>query len=179
MKIAVIRRECGPSLGGAERECAQTLKTLTEFGHKVTLIARKREGLTHEVDFIPVRYTARGSVLKNYLFFHKVKQVLRRAEFDIVYGMSRVHPVDVYRALDPLHAAYIESRYQDRLVRGLATLSLRHRLLLFLEKRLMLDPQVKIVCTSRLVAAQIEKHYGVDQSGNSSLTQVSVKLANS
>lgn len=166
MKIAVIRRECGPSLGGAERDCAQVVKTLTEFGHEVTLIARERDSFCKEVDFIPIRYTARGSVLKNYLFFHKVKQVLRRARFDIVYGMSRVHPVDVFRVEDPLHAAWIESRYQDRLSRSLVALSLRHRLLLFLERKLMLDPQVRIVSMSKLVAAQIEQHYGVDQSSN-------------
>ena len=166
MKIAVIRRECGPSWGGAERDCAQTIKTLTEFGHKVTLIARKRESPTHEVDFIPIKYTARGSVLKNYLFFRGVRQALRETEFDVVYGLSRVHPVDVFKVVDPLHAAWIESRYQGRLSRGLATLSLRHRLLLSLERKLMLDPEVRIVCMSKLVAAQIEQHYGVDQSSD-------------
>ena len=166
MKIAVIRRECGPSWGGAERDCAQTIKALTELGHQVTLISRKRESLNHEVDFIPVEYTARGSVLKNYLFFRGVRQTLRKAEFDIVYGLSRVHPVDVYKVVDPLHAAYLESRYQDKWSRGLAVISLRHRLLLSLEKKLMLDPQVRIVCMSTLVAAQIEKHYGVDPSSN-------------
>ena len=166
MKIAVIRRECGPSWGGAERDCAQTIKTLTELGHKVTLIARRRERPTHEVDFIPVEYAARGSVLKNYLFFRGVRQALRKAEFDIVYGLSRVHPVDVYKVVDPLHAAYIESRYQDKLSRTLAVMSLRHRLLLSLERKLMLDPQVRIVCMSKLVAGQIEQHYGVDPSSD-------------
>ena len=164
MKIAVIRRECGTSWGGAERDCAQTIKTLTEFGHKVTLIARKRQSLSAEVDFIPISFTARGSVLKNYLFFRGVRQALKETEFDVVYGLSRVFPVDVYKVVDPLHAAYLESRYQHKLSRGLATLSLRHRLLLSLERKLMLDPQVKIVCMSKLVAAQIQQHYGVDQS---------------
>jgi UDP-glucose:(heptosyl)LPS alpha-1,3-glucosyltransferase len=137
---------------------------LTEFGHEVTLIARERDSFCKEVNFIPIRYRARGSILKNYLFFLKVGQVLKTAEFDIVYGLSRVHPVDVFRVEDPLHIAWIESRYQHRLVRGLVSLSLRHRLLLSLERKLMFDPQVKILSMSKLVASQIEHYYGLPQS---------------
>lgn len=164
MKIGVIRRECGNSWGGAERYCAQIIKILTQLGHAVTLIARKREGCNKEVDFIPIKYRARGSVLKNYLFFTKVRQVLRGAEFDVVYGLSRVQPVDVCRISDPLHAAWVDSRYQGSLARCLVALSLRHRLLLSLEKRIVSDPGVKIVCNSRLVATQIEQFYGLPQS---------------
>lgn len=166
MKIAVIRRECGPSWGGAERDCAQVVKALFELGHEVTLIARKRDNFCQEAKFIPISYKARGSVLKNYLFFLKVKHVLKRAEFDVVYGLSRVHPVDVFRVEDPLHAAWIETRYQSNLARGLVKLSLRHRMLLYLERKLMLDPQVRIVCMSRLVASQISQHYGLTPSSN-------------
>ena len=166
MKIAVIRRECGPSWGGAERDCAQVVKALFELGHEVTLIARKRDNFCKEVKFIPISYKARGSVLKNYLFFLKVKHVLKRAEFDVVYGLSRVHPVDVFRVEDPVHAAWIETRYQSKLTRGLVKLSLRHRMLLYLERKLMFDPQVRIVCMSRLVAFQISQHYGLSPSSN-------------
>ena len=65
MKIAVVRRECGPSWGGAERDCAQTVKALTELGHKVTLIARKRERLT---DFV-------NAVLRSFSEARKMQQV--------------------------------------------------------------------------------------------------------
>jgi len=166
MKIAVIRRECGPSWGGAERDCAQVVKTLSELGHEVTLIARKRDNFCKEVNFIPISYRARGSVLKNCLFFLKVKNVLKEAEFDIVYGLSRVHPVDVFRVEDPLHAAWIKTRYRSKMARGLVRLSLRHRLLLYLERKLMRDPQVRIACMSKLVASQISQHYGLSQSSS-------------
>ncbi len=164
MKIAVIRRECGNSWGGAERYCAQIIRTMTQFGHEVTLIARKQEGCNQEVDFIPIRYKARGSVLKNYLFAAKASQVLRGAEFDVAYGLSRVQPVDVCRISDPLHAVWIDSRYRGSLARFLVALSLRHRLLLSLEKKIVSDPEVKIVCNSKLVASQIEQFYGLPQS---------------
>ncbi len=166
MKIAVIRRECGNSWGGAERYCAQIIRILTHLGHDVTLIARKREGCNKEFDFIPIRYRARGSVLKNYLFVTKVTQVLRKAEFDVVYGLSRVHPVDVSRISDPLHAAWIDSRYKGSLARYRVALSPRHRLLLSLENRIVSDKEVKIVCNSNLVASQIERYYGVPQSSS-------------
>jgi UDP-glucose:(heptosyl)LPS alpha-1,3-glucosyltransferase len=164
MKIAVVRRQCGKSWGGAERYCAQVVKTLTEFGHEVTLIAKERENSSHESCFIPIRYRARGSVLKNYLFFVKVERVLTRTVFDIVYGLSRVHPVDVYKVTDPLHAAWIEERYQSRFTRRLASVSLRHRLLLSLEKKIMEDPRVRIVAVSTFVTSQLGRFYGLPQS---------------
>lgn len=166
MKIAIIRHQCGNTWGGAERYCAQIVRTLTEFGHRVTLIARERDSFCEQVDFIPIRYKARGSILKNYLFFIKVKQVLTRAGFDVVYGLSRVHPVDVYKVTDPLHAAWIQDRYQTKLAGHLAALSLRHRLLLNLEERLMADPRVKIIAVSKLVASQIERYYGLSRSSS-------------
>lgn len=166
MNIAVIRRECGHCWGGAERYCAQVVKILTEFGHKVTLIARQRDGFTGEVDFVPVRYEARGSLLKNYLFFTKTRQLLLGAGFDVVYGLSRVHPVDVFRVTDPLHAAWISRRHEGRLQRRLAALSLRHRLLLSLEKKVISDPHVRIVLNSKLVASEIERFYGLSRTSS-------------
>jgi UDP-glucose:(heptosyl)LPS alpha-1,3-glucosyltransferase len=166
MKIAVIRRECGNLWGGAERYCAQIIRILSHFGHQVTLIARKREGCNKEVDFIPIRYKARGSVLKNYLFVTKVTKVLRKADFDVVYGLSRVQSVDVSRISDPLHAAWIDSSYRGRLARYRVALSPRHRLLLSLENRIVFDKNVKIICNSNLVASQIEHYYGLPQSSS-------------
>ncbi|MGD8987902.1 MAG: glycosyltransferase, partial [Syntrophobacterales bacterium] len=78
MKIVVIRRECGHTWGGAERYCAQIVKTLTKFGHKVTLIARERDSSIENVSFVPIRYRARGSILKTYFFFTKVRKMLMR-----------------------------------------------------------------------------------------------------
>ena len=166
MKIAVIRRECGDSWGGAERYCAQVIKILTEFGHRVTLIAREGGDLTRGVDFLPVRYRARGSLLKNYLFFVKTRQLLLEARYHVVYGLSRVYPVDVFRVTDPLHAAWIYRRHQGWLKRRLLGLSLRHRLLLSLEKKVITDPQVRIVLNSRLVASEIERFYGLSQASS-------------
>lgn len=161
MKIAIIRRECGNSWGGAERYCAQIIKTLTEFGHNVTLVARERGSSCAEVSFIPIKYKAWGSILKNYLFFNKVRQLLLKTGFDVVYGLSRVYPVDVFKITDPLHAAWIQERYQSELVRRLTAFSIRHRLLLALEAKLMTDPRVKIIAISKLVASQVEQFYGL------------------
>jgi UDP-glucose:(heptosyl)LPS alpha-1,3-glucosyltransferase len=164
MKIAIVRRECGNSWGGAERYCAQIVKTLSEFGHEVTLIARERESACAEVNFIPIQYKAWGSILKNSLFFVKVRRLLLQTGFDVVYGLSRVYPVDIFRISDPLHAAWIQERYQNELVRRLTAFSVRHRLLLALEEKLVADPRVKVIAISKLVASQIEQFYGLSQS---------------
>ncbi|MGD9338925.1 MAG: glycosyltransferase family 4 protein, partial [Syntrophobacterales bacterium] len=145
---------------------AQIVKTLTKFGHKVTLIARERDSSIENVSFVPIRYRARGSILKTYFFFTKVRKMLMRAGFDVVYGLSRVYPTDVFRVSDPLHAAWIERRYHGKLPHHLVNLSLRHQLILALERKVITDSQVQIVCNSRLVATEIEKFYELPQSSS-------------
>jgi len=156
LRIAVVRRECGQGLGGAEAYCANVCAWLTEMGHNVTVVADK--SLLPGLPFSRAPVWGRGSILKNLSFFLNARQVLKTGKFEVSYGLSRVAPVDVLRISDPLHAAWLDLGYEGgtefrRIIRP------RHRLLLWMEAKAIREAKA-IVTNSRLVKNQVQHYYG-------------------
>jgi len=154
LRIAVVRRECGPGLGGAEAYCANVCTWLTEMGHNVTVIADK--SLLPGLPFFRAPVWGRGSIPKNLSFFLNARQVLKAGDFEVSYGLSRVAPVDVLRISDPLHAAWLDLGYQGGTI--LRRLRPRHRLLLWMEARAIKEAKA-IVTNSQLVKGQVQRYY--------------------
>ena len=162
MKIAVIRRECGSGLGGAENYCAGVVQKLCKAGHNVTVIADSADSCLEEAGagFIRAPVSGRGSIMKNMSFFMAVQQVLRANEFDVAYGLSRVMPVDILRISDPLHAAWLEFGYAGGLLSIFRRFMPRHSCLLSIERK-SINAAKKILTNSLLVAEQVRHYYGV------------------
>jgi len=154
LRIAVVRRECGPGLGGAEAYCANVCTWLTEMGHNVTVVADK--SLLPGLPFFRAPVWGRGSILKNLSFFLNARQVLKAGNFEKSYGLSRVAPVDVLRISDPLHAAWLDLGYQKST--KFRRLRPRHRLLLWMEARAIKEAKA-IVTNSQLVKGQVQRYY--------------------
>ena len=154
LRIAVVRRECGLGLGGAEAYCAYICTWLTEMGHNVTVVADR--SLLPGLPFSRAPVWGRGSILKNLSFFLSARQVLKTRDFEVSYGLSRVAPVDVLRISDPLHAAWLDLGYQ----RGskFRRLRPRHRLLLWMEAKAIREAKA-IVTNSQLVKNQVQHYY--------------------
>jgi len=154
LRIAVVRRECGLGLGGAEAYCANVCTWLTKMGHSVTVVADK--SFLPGLPFSRAPVWGRGSILKNLSFFLNAGQVLKAGDFEVSYGLSRVAPVDVLRISDPLHAAWLDLGYQrDTKFRRLRP---RHRLLLWMEAKAIKEAKA-IVTNSRLVKNQVQHYY--------------------
>ena len=156
MRIAVVRRECGLGLGGAEAYCANVCARLTEMGHNVTVVADK--SLLQELLFSRAPVWGRGSILKNLSFFLNAGQVLKKGDFEVSYGLSRVVPVDVLRISDPLHAAWLDLGYRKST--KFRRLRPRHRLLLWMEAKAIKEAKV-IVTNSQLVKNQVQYYYSI------------------
>jgi len=156
LRIAVVRRECGMGLGGAEAHCANVCAWLTEKGHNVTVVADK--SLLPGLPFSKAPVWGRGSILKNLSFFLFVSKVLNTGDFEMSYGLSRVAPVDVLRISDPLHAAWLDLGYH----RGnkFRRIRPRHRLLLWMEAKAIREAKA-IVTNSRLVKNQVQHYYSI------------------
>lgn len=154
MRIAVVRRECGLGLGGAEAYCANVCTWLTEMGHNVTIVADK--SLLPGLPFSRAPVWGRGSILKNLSFFLNASQVLKTGDFEVSYGLSRVAPVDILRISDRLHAAWLDLGYH----RGtkFRRIRPRHRLLLWMEAKAIREAKA-IVTNSQLVKGQIQHYY--------------------
>jgi UDP-glucose:(heptosyl)LPS alpha-1,3-glucosyltransferase len=154
LRIAVVRRECGSGLGGAEAYCANVCAWLTEKGHNVTVVADR--SLLTGLAFSRAPVWGRGSILKNLSFFLNARQILKTGDFEVSYGLSRVAPVDVLRISDPLHAAWLDLGYQKST--KLRRLRPRHRLLLWMEANAIKEAKA-IVANSQLVKGQVQHYY--------------------
>ncbi len=154
MRIAVVRRECGLGLGGAEAYCANVCTWLTKMGYNVTVVADK--SLLPGLLFSRAPVWGRGSILKNLSFFLNAGQVLKAGDFEVSYGLSRVAPVDVLRISDPLHAAWLDLGYQKST--KFRRLRPRHRLLLWMEAKAIKEAKT-IITNSQLVKNQVQYYY--------------------
>jgi UDP-glucose:(heptosyl)LPS alpha-1,3-glucosyltransferase len=156
LRIAVVRRECGLGLGGAEAYCANVCAWLTKTGHNVTIVADK--SLLPGLAFSRAPVWGRGSILKNLSFFLNARRVLKTSAFEVSYGLSRVAPVDVLRISDPLHAAWLDIGYHRNT--EFRHLRPRHRLLLWMEAKAIKEAKA-IVTNSQLVKGQVQNYYSV------------------
>ncbi len=165
LNVAVIRRECGFSMGGAERYCAGVVRGLAQRGHRVTVIADSMEPSVREtagtgVKFLRAPMSGRGSLMKNMSFFMSVQQVLSGEEFDLTYGLSRIMPADVLRISDPLHAAWLELGYSRGFFSLFRRFMPRHSSILSMERKAIAAAGL-VVTNSRLTAEHVMHYYGV------------------
>ncbi len=160
MRVAVVRRQCGLGLGGAERYCANVAIWLSRLGHKVTVIADS--STVKGVDFKRARVWGRGSILKNLSFFHSVRSVLKAGEFDCIYGLSRIKGTDFLRISDPLHRAWLELGYSGRKIPWqLRRITPRHLALLFQERE-AIESTGFVITNSNLVKEQVIEYYRLE-----------------
>ncbi len=160
MKIAIVRRECGVGLGGAEGYCENVARGLFQKGHDVTIISDR--SLLKEIGQIRARVLGRGSIAKNLSFFINVKRILKKQHgFDVVYGLSRIEGADFLRISDPLHAPWLRFGYRDsRIPFYIKRFFPRHLSLLFQEKRAIKTARY-IITNSNLVREQVVRFYRV------------------
>ncbi len=163
-QVAVIRPRCGNRAGGAERYCMMLVSGLIDAGMEVIFIGNHIDPeLAGEVRFIELSRPRGPSGFRNYAFHQEVQRALARFPRAVSYSLSRTYPVDIYRVTDPLHLYHLYLNYRSPFKRLWARLSLRHRLLLSLERELLKTEGGcrAIVAISRLDARLLRELYGI------------------
>jgi UDP-glucose:(heptosyl)LPS alpha-1,3-glucosyltransferase len=165
MRVALVRREYTLRRGGAERYCVTLARQLMAQGHQVTIIGQRIDDLlASEVDFLPVRVRQTSSAAKNRSFARGVGEVIRQQNFDLVYGLSRSHGLDMFRLTDRLQAHWLNVYYRNGAYRALQRLNPRHRAILALERSIYQSPSVhRIVTQSKLDCRLVQHYYGVPE----------------
>ncbi len=166
MHIALVRRHCSLKKGGAERYCVNLFRGLQQLGHQVTVVCEAiDEELKNEVDFLPVPVLRLNSWTRNKSFFVNTGHVLRKHNFDVVHGLSRVDGLDTFRLTERLQIHWVNMYYRNPVTRWLQHLNPRHRLVFNLEQRIFGPNGVRrVIVQSQLDARLLRDYFGVDES---------------
>ena len=168
MKIAVLRQKVtGP--GGAQTSLNYLARGLAAAGHEVVVYgaageAQARAALGPGVSYVPVAVWG-GKTGRLLTYALNAQRLLKSSGVQVVFSLERTLFQQVYRAGDGCHREWLNRRAPllSPGARTLLRLSLFHRVMLGLEKRLFTDPALKrVIANSRQVQEEIVRHYRLD-----------------
>jgi UDP-glucose:(heptosyl)LPS alpha-1,3-glucosyltransferase len=162
MRIALVRQRYS-GYGGAERFVSRAVEALASQGVTVTVVARRWSdgGVSDAVGCDPFYI---GRLWRDWGFARAACRRLARESFDLVQSHARLACCDVYRAGDGVHRQWLLHRKDAAgwLERARLTLSPYHRYVMAAERRLYASRRLRaVICNSRMVADDIERHFGV------------------
>ena len=141
MKKILFVRFADTPFGGAQRYLKRLDSELNSRGYETEVIFSKLPKI------LP-------SWLKVILFDRYVQKIAERENDALIFSLERVSTVDIYRAGDGVHRAYLQSK-------GFS-LNPLHLSYLWLEKRTFNNSKL-IIANSRMVKEQIIEHYNIDE----------------
>jgi len=136
MKVALVNNRFSSSHGGLERFACNLARTLLSNGHEVHLFAQSIENVPTGAWQHQIRVARKPAFLRIWSFANKVRSALKNEDFDIVYGLTRTVPLDIYRMGDGVQRHWLALRYPQPLQRWLyCFVNLTHGINLYLEKK--------------------------------------------
>jgi UDP-glucose:(heptosyl)LPS alpha-1,3-glucosyltransferase len=156
-KIVLARQRIGDKFGGAEGYVAHLARAMRARGADVTLMAQEVDGELERDGFPLVRVASRWiNVWGAYSFARAVRRYKRKHGACAVISFARIAGVDYIRAGDGCHRSYLEAMGKP------GGASIKHRVMLFLERRAYTWPGLNLIfANSKMVANEIQLHYGV------------------
>ena len=163
MKIALITKRVSQSLGGAERVSANLAEKLSGAGHDVHIFTGHIDTTVEGAKMHLINTVKWLSPLRLLSFQRKVRNILRKEQFDLVYSLCQVYPVDIYRVGDGIHRHWMKVQYPNTLLRWLKYMtSLVHLVMRFLEGKIFQNGNHRLFVTnSQLVKDQIIEYFSV------------------
>jgi UDP-glucose:(heptosyl)LPS alpha-1,3-glucosyltransferase len=169
MKIAFVRKSYNP-FGGAELFLDQLVGNLINKGHEIHLFAnrwkRPKEG-KNQIFFHQVPVIKGFSFLQALSFAFFSQRCLKKDEFDIIHSFERIPYLDLYRAGDGCHRAWLEHRkkIQTSWAEVRTYFNPLHWSILQLERKIFEGSRTKLIlCNSYLVKEEIQQFYKVPES---------------
>lgn len=172
MNIGLIRMRYTP-YGGAEVFLSRFIEELLKKGHTCHVFARewsedtvargKGQGVSEnsKIIFHKVR-TFGPSFLRLWLFAINVRSAAKMANLDVILSFDRTFYQDIYRAGDGCHREWLIQRggIISPFKRFVTFLNPLHLMLLYLEKKLFSDKNLKlVVANSSRGKDEIKRHY--------------------
>jgi UDP-glucose:(heptosyl)LPS alpha-1,3-glucosyltransferase len=162
MKIAFLIWDYSPSRGGQERYLSRLIGELTGRGHEIHVFATRCEGAAAAgVTFHRVPAVDWGPCLRTISYLRTTRRMLATERFDIVSGLTRFYPLDVYRMGSGLHKVWLMRKAEEAAGHLIPYTRPFTWLALFMEGK-MFNPAYcrHIIANSRLCAEQLQALYG-------------------
>jgi UDP-glucose:(heptosyl)LPS alpha-1,3-glucosyltransferase len=165
LKIALITKRVSQSLGGAERVSANLAGKLSEAGHDVHIFTGHVDTAVEGTETHLIKTIKWLSPLRLLSFQRKVRNILRKEKFDLVYSLCQVYPVDIYRVGDGIHRHWMKVQYPGALLRWMKYLtSLVHLVMRSLEGKIFQNTDSRLFITnSQLVKNQIIEYFHIPE----------------
>ncbi len=167
MKIALVHKDFTLQ-GGTERYLVGLACFLAERGHEVHVFCRSVDPVLAGIagiHFHRFRLPPLGGLGKVVLFWIATQLNVQRSAFDVVHGFGRTTGHDVVRAGGGCHRAFFEgllARAKTGWQRLRLTLGLRHRLLMWMERRQLTEPSTqRFLAVSEMGRRELRERYPV------------------
>lgn len=167
MRIALVNKVISQSGGGGERYAADLATALIELGHEVHLYAAVIEDVPSAAVRHPLRLPGRPGFCRILGFARNARIALERDkpayQFDIVYGLTQVYPVDIYFMGGGMHQHWLKIRTPNPILRLLRCLfNPTHLAQMWLEKQILHEENCRrVISNSRLVKTHAALYGGV------------------
>lgn len=163
MKLCIITRRLSMSRGGAEMVAYNLSRKFTEHGYDVHVLTAASDVSIEGVKINVFKVRNFFSPWKLLSFQRKVKKILERDQFDIVYGLCQVYPLDIYRVGGGIQRHWMKVQYSHTILRGVKYLtSLVHLAMQWLENQIFKKGNCKFfIANSRLVKNQLIEYFHI------------------
>lgn len=165
MKVALVNNRFSSSHGGLERFACNLARALMSNGHEVHLFAQSIENVPAGAWQHQIRVPRKPAFLRIWSFASKVRSAIQKEDFDIVYGLTRTVPLDIYRMGDGVQRHWLALRYPQTWWRWLnCFVNLTHALNLYLEKQVFHPSNCQMwVSNSRLCQDHAVRYLNVER----------------
>ena len=165
MKIALITKRVSQSFGGAERVSVNLARKLSASGHNVHILTGHIDTAIDGAKTHLIETVKWLSPLRLLSFQHRIKNILRKEKFDLIYSLCQVYPVSIYRVGDGIHRHWMKVLHPNTLLRGIKySTSLVHFAMRFLEGKIFKAGNCRLFITnSRLIKDQIMEYFQIPE----------------
>lgn len=165
MKIALVNHTYSLSHGGLERFAVNLALSLRRAEHDVHVFGMTASGLPSQIPVHILSIPRKPSWRRIFSFHREAARAVRVEGFDIVFGLTRFFPMDIYRMGDGVQRHWMRIRYPFGPWRWLNYLLNPVHLLNFLFERKILagGGAKRIITNSRLCKEHAQSYYGVPE----------------
>jgi len=163
MKIALVNHNFSLSHGGLERFSVNLALALHRAGHDVHAVGMTAADIPPEIDTHTISIPRKPSWRRIHGFHSQATRSIQGKGFDIVFGLTRFFPMDVYRMGDGVQKHWMRISYPLAPWRWLNYLfNPAHLLNVFFEKKILSATGAKrIITNSHLCRQHAQDYYGV------------------